>query len=242
MHQDRRHKTSKKLFVDSNMKIDKSDWHEVFSASLGKTMANQLAFSELIAKRENWKISFGKGIISFGESDFPIQFLGNESISPHTWLWGWENINNFSDDILETAKSAKEIGAAWNLEQLTIPEFQVSDTLDGHAISIVTASICTDKVCYYRCPHTDGAFFVALYNLPDEVFAPTGAVTFADVVTQCLKTYAVDSHIFIKSFLYQNDTPYEEDGDSIIAHFEQNLKIDFEKADGDWRISHIKTV
>ena len=234
--------TPKKRFIDSTIEISKESWFEVFSACLGKSMANQKACSEFVVKGQNWNVDFSKGVISFGKNEFPVQFIGSESKSSNTWLWGWDNVNNFSNDILKIADEAKEIGSTWNLEPFTTPKFEITETFNGHAISIVATSVCKENVCYYKGPHDGGAIFVAFHKIPDKVFAPVDAPAFTSVTMQCIQTYYVDHPIFVKSFLYQNNTAYEQQGNSIIAHFKQDLKIDFERVDEFFRISNMKTI
>jgi len=38
-------------------------------------------------------IDFSKSIIVFGENEFPVQFIGSESSSSNTWLWGCYKMN-----------------------------------------------------------------------------------------------------------------------------------------------------
>jgi len=236
------------MFADSSIEIDKSNWLDVFSASLGRVWANQGAFAELGYGAKDWRVDLDEGTIYFGSERFPVQFLGSQSYLSNTWLWGWENINNFQSKVIKTANSVKRIGETWNLEQFTIPKQDITDTLDGYMLAIVTASICSDKVCYYRCKFSeDGAAFVVFSGIPDEVFAPVDAMTFMKITMQCIQQYTVNHRIFIESFLYQNNTSYSIVDDSIIAHFksedsESDLRIDFEKVDDSWRISDVHAV
>ena len=68
-------------------------WNDVFSANLGKIMAIQTACAKYVVKNRNWNVDFDRGIISFGNDEYPLQFLGSEANSSNTWLWAWENIN-----------------------------------------------------------------------------------------------------------------------------------------------------
>ena len=75
-------------------------WNDVFSANLGKMMAIQIACGELVVKNKNWNVDFNKGIIAFGDDEYPLQFLGSEANSSNTWLWAWENINGHNLSIV----------------------------------------------------------------------------------------------------------------------------------------------
>ncbi|MDR2970510.1 MAG: hypothetical protein LBU83_01075 [Bacteroidales bacterium] len=228
------------------MKKEKFDWHEFFSANLGKVMANQMACAEHVVKDRNWGLDLQRGVISFGEDEFTAQFLGGESNSAETWLWGWENINNFPDKILTFARKIKAIGEELDAEPLTTAEIELDDDFNGHTLSIVSVAVSKEKVCYYRGPHDGGAIFVVFSDVPEEVFAPVDAPAFAQITMQSIQSFDVDHKIFIEGFLKQNGTKYEWQGDSVIAKFESggDLAIDFEKADDGkiFRIAGIKNV
>ena len=232
----------KKQIFDCGADIRKDKWFDVFSASLGKIMANQTACLEYVVKGQDWNIDLDAGIISFGKDNYPLQFIGSESTSSNSWLWGWENINHFPDKVIELAQKTKATGEAWGLEPLTTAKFELSDVFNGHRVSIVTCAINDKNLCYYRCPHSNGAIFVAFSDIPDIVFRPLDIHNFISRAMECVQGFRVDHKIFIQSFLYQNDTPFEWDKLSIIAHFKQNLRIDFEQVDEFLRISKMKTL
>ena len=221
----------------NGMNIKKDNWFEVFSASLGQMVAVQTNCAELVVKNQDWHLDFPKQYISFGDQKYPIQFIGTESTVSNTWLWGWENVNNFSDSLIEFAKSTKQKGIKWNLEPLTTPEFDLNETFNGHNLSIVSCAISDKKMCYYRCVHDKGAIFVAFSDIPNEVFAPLEIQRFAAIVAQCIQQFYVDHRIFVESFLRWNRTSFDCQGDNIIAHFPVDLTIKFEKANGIDRIT-----
>ena len=119
-------------------------WNEIFSANLGKIMAIQIACAEYVVKNRDWNIDFDRGIISFGNDEYPLQFLGSEATSSNTWLWAWENINEFDDKIISLAREIKAKGEKLNLEALTTAEIDINDELNGHTLSIV-ACVLADK-------------------------------------------------------------------------------------------------
>ena len=229
----------KELF--DRLSVDRSNWRDVFSACLGKMMCVQNACGELVVQNENWNIDLGRGVIFFGMREYPIQFIGSVSKSSGTWLWGWENINHFPDEIIRLANETKACGEEWHLEPLTAAEFDLNDTYNGHNLSIVTCGLA-DGYAYYRCPHNGGAFFVGLSDVPDAVFDPVDFSRFISTVSQCIQQFYVDHRLLVEGFLRWNQTPYEWHGSRITAHFTQDLIIAFEDVDGARRISAIRSV
>ena len=216
-------------------------WNDIFSANLGKMMAIQIACAELVVKNRDWNVDFDKGIISFGNDEYPLQFLGSEATSSNTWLWAWENINGFDDKIISLAREIKAKGEKLNLEALTTAEIEITDELNGHILSIVACGLADKKYCYYRGPHSGGAILVAFDGVDEKVFSSVSAKDFVDITIKCIQQFSLNHKIFVESFLEWNKTKYKLQGDTIIADFEKDgkLMIELEKIENSFRIKNI---
>ena len=216
-------------------------WNEIFSANLGKIMAIQIACAEHVVKNRDWNVDFDRGIISFGNDEYPLQFLGSEATSSNTWLWAWENINEFDDKIISLAREIKAKGEKLNLEALTTAEIDISDELNGHTLSIVACGLADKNYCYYRGPHSGGAIFVAFDGVDEKVFSSVSAKDFVDITIKCIQQFSLNHKIFVESFLEWNKTKYKLQGDIIIADFEKDgkLMIELEKIENSFRIKNI---
>ena len=217
-------------------------WNDIFSANLGKMMAIQIACAELVVKNRDWNVDFDKGIISFGNDEYPLQFLGSEANSSNTWLWAWENINGFDDKIISLARSIKEKGEKLDIETLTTAEIDITDELNGHNFSIVACGLADKNYCYYRGPHSGGAILVAFDGVDEKVFTPIDAKDFADIVVRCIQQFPLNHKLFVESFLEWNKTKYKWKENTLIADFEnsQKLEIDFEEKSELARIINIR--
>ena len=216
-------------------------WNDIFSANLGKMMAIQIACAELVVKNRDWNVDFDKGIIAFGNDEYPLQFLGSEATSSNTWLWAWENTNEFDDKIISLAREIKAKGEKLNLEALTTAEIDISDELNGHTLSIVACGLADKNYCYYYGPHSGGAILVAFDGVDEKVFTPVDAKDFADIVVRCIQQFPLNHKLFVESFLEWNKTKYKLQGDTIIADFEKDgkLMIELEKIENNFRIKNI---
>ena len=216
-------------------------WNEIFSANLGKIMAIQIACAEYVVKNRDWNIDFDRGIISFGNDEYPLQFLGSEATSSNTWLWAWENINEFDDKIISLAREIKAKGEKLNLEALTTAEIDINDELNGHTLSIVACGLADKNYCYYRGPHSGGAILVAIDGVDEKVFSSVSAKDFVDITIKCIQQFSLNHKIFVESFLEWNKTKYKLQGDRIIADFEKDgkLMIELEKIENSLRIKNI---
>ena len=217
-------------------------WNEIFSANLGKIMAIQIACAEHVVKNRDWNVDFDKGIIAFGNDEYPLQFLGSEANSSNTWLWAWENINGFDDKIISLAREIKGKGEKLNLEALTTAEIDISDKLNGHTLSIVACGLADKNYCYYYGSHSGGAILVAFDGVDEKVFTPVDAKDFADIVVRCIQQFPLNHKLFIESFLEWNKTKYKWKENTLIVDFEnsQKLEIDFEEKSELARIINIR--
>lgn len=222
--------------------MDKSSWFHVYSACLGKVMTIQNACAELVVRKRNWNVDFEKGTLSFENDSYPVQFLGSESSSSQTWMWGWNNINGFDERLICLAEETRRKGEAWNLEPLTTDTFYLDDTFNGHNLSIVACGISNEEYCYYRGPHNQGAVLMAFSGVPEAVFAPLDSQKFISGVLECIKKVSVEHKIFTESFLMWNGTKYDWEGNKLIAHFAEDLVISFEKEADLWRIASFEGV
>jgi len=217
-------------------------WNEIFSANLGKIMAIQTACAKYVVKNRDWNVNFDRGIISFGNDEYPLQFLGSEANSSNTWLWAWKNINGFDENIISLAREIKAKGEKLNLEALTTAEIDISDELNGHTLSIVACGLADKNYCYYYGPHSGGAILVAFDGVDEKVFTPVDAKDFADIVVRCIQQFPLNHKLFVESFLEWNKTKYKWKENTLIADFEnsQKLEIDFEEKSELARIINIR--
>ena len=95
----------KSHFLDE-LGVDKSNWSELFSACLGRAMLLQKRLFKQVVEASKWQADFESGKICFDKQEFDMQFIGSESFSSNTWLWGYENVNGFDERLLGLANRA----------------------------------------------------------------------------------------------------------------------------------------
>lgn len=238
----KKNKKSEPKIKNFGIEIDKTSWFEVFSASLGRVMANQERCSQEVVKGQNWDVDLSAGTLAFGQDVYPVQFLGSESNASNTWLWGWDNINHFPESVVKLANEMKQIGEVWGLEALTLNQFKLTESLTGHTLAIVTCALSTNNICYYRGPYDGGAVLLGFWHIPQSVFEPIDHTTFTRIVMECIQGFQVDHKIFVESFLCENSTVYDWNGLSIKAYFDKTILIEFEEIEAFLRVKEIKTL
>ncbi|WP_107770748.1 DUF6882 domain-containing protein [Campylobacter concisus] len=212
------------MFLDK-LGIDKSNWSELFSACVGKATLLQKRAFKLLVEGSNWQVDFDSGKIYFDGREFDMQFIGSESFSSNTWLWGYENINGFDERLLELANKAQEFGEKFGLSAFSTPRFELDENFNGHTISMI---LCTafDEQNYYRIEYEGGAAYVAFRS--DVVFEePVLANELLSVVNECISSYELDHKIFIKGLLLSCDMKFSESPNEIVSDkYELSFKFD----------------
>ena len=65
-------------------------------------------------------------------------------------------------------------------------------------------------------------------------------ITFINSVSQCIQQFYLEHKIFVEAFLRWNKTPYDWSGDTLTAHFDTDVVVEFEQAGENYRIKNLK--
>ncbi|WP_298058413.1 DUF6882 domain-containing protein [uncultured Campylobacter sp.] len=225
---------------------DLSDFHQVFSATLGKMATVQNRFADIVGNLD-WNADFDGCEIAFGDQIYKIQFIGSESNVSDTWLWGFANQSGLSPEATAFSHDILRAGREWGLQAFSEPSFELDETFNGHTLCIAACGVADENLCYYGCRHDKGCAFVAITDAPDLLFEPLSTHEFVKTASSCIQNHDVDHKIFIKSFLEFNGVKFDENiekggffkkaKDEIVAKFDKELLIKF---DDKGRISGFK--
>ena len=81
--------------------------------------------------------------------------------------------------------------------------------------------------------------FPALLKIYIENVSVDG-ITFINSTSQCIQQFYLDHKIFAESFLRWNKTPFDWNGDTLTAHFDADVAVEFEQAGENYRIKNLK--
>ncbi|MDO4259355.1 MAG: hypothetical protein Q4C87_07535 [Actinomycetaceae bacterium] len=208
-------------------RIDLSNFHQVYSACIGPSMVIQEAASEKVVRNRDWFVDFERGTLSFGDEAFAVQFIGSESTEDNTWMWGWNNINGFPEDLISLANHLYSLGESFSLKELTTPQLPLTDEVNAHSLGMIATVTSGANLAYYRGPHEYGSVLMC-FPVPEEVYSPITWTRFIEVIQQCIMA-GVDGRICVESLLLWNGTPYDDEGNTITAHFPEKVTIEFDE-------------
>jgi len=174
-----------------------------------------------------WQADFESGKICFDKQEFDMQFIGSESFSSNTWLWGYENVNGFDERLLSLANRAREFGEKFGLEAFKTAQFELDENVNGHTISMVACVALGEELSYYKIDYDGGAAYVAFRA--EAIFKePVLASEVVSVVNECISAYELDHKLFIKGLLLGCEIKFSENKDDIVAKFKDELSFKFD--------------
>lgn len=213
-------------FLDE-LGIDKSNWSELFSACLGRAMLLQKRLFKQVVEASKWQADFESGKICFDKQEFDMQFIGSESFSSNTWLWGYENVNGFDERLLSLANRAREFGEKFGLEAFSTAQFDLDENANGHTLSMVACVALGEELSYYKIDYDGGAAYVAFRA--ETIFKePVLANEVISAVNECISAYELDHRLFVKGLLLCCGIKFDEKPNEIVAKFKDELSFKFD--------------
>lgn len=172
----------------------------------------QMLFAERYADL-SWSVDIqdDQQIFAFARQPEPAQFRAHfvgssaDSQNGRTWMWAWNNINDYPPAIFETAAFLRDVTADFNAPELATaklpldPQVRAAEGLPPReeiAYSYATmAASDIDAPVVYKAPTGGGSFFYMLLDNPAEFSLPPanpGAIVGA--ITQTLETGHMKNH------------------------------------------------
>jgi len=169
--------------------------------------------TELIARYSGlpWRVDLTEPPVFWFERQpaaamFRPHFIGSVSTRTNTWLWAWENINNFPEPVVALARHVRAVGERLGVAELTTA-YQKLDATERVYEGLIARGIpegvfayCAQALSgiaapvYYRAPNGGGYSWFLLEN-PNEFSLPEPTVTAAvGAIARALETGDITDH------------------------------------------------
>ena len=162
-----------------------------------------------------------------------IWYIGSEANASRTWLWGYENINHLDERLLTLARDVRDFDLRHELAELGTPKLALSAEINGHALSAIACGLSQEPLCYYRCPHTGGAVFVAF--AAGECVAPDGTIKpgmdaseLISLARDYIGAFQLNHAVLSGALLLRNGTKFSEATGKIVANFKNDALFSFD--------------
>ena len=214
------------LFTDYDM--IRNDFRSVLSACIGGALVIKRAASKVIYA--DWEIDFSQASVYFSSKRYPIQFIGSVAKSDNSWNWGWNNINEFREDILDLARKTFNVAKLWGLQELSSPVIRCDELCTPANLSIVAIALSQRNYTYLAAEHGNGAAFIAVANLPDEVFDPVDAQDFARIIKIAIDGANLNHKLLLDGFAAWNGSAIEwVEPHVAVVHADRDIRFELDE-------------
>ena len=174
--------------INSLLIEENDDLQDLFSKYGALALEKQEILSSIVGNDEP-ELDIEKGIVRFGEKEFPIQLIGFLDPDENTWSWAWDNDDiGFPEDLIEEAKAVKEFGEKQNIPQLVENVFNASLT-EAHILNMTISSIFNNDA-YCAVNYGSFVFFVTIES--DEIEISDDIDVFANVINDFHRKFEVN--------------------------------------------------
>ena len=210
---------------------------DLLSNSIGVMRLRQKRFAEVIAGLD-WNVDLTHGVIEFGDRRYPIQFIGSESHVSNTWMWGSNNVNGFRDEIVKSVRIFVERSEIKNTKEICENGFKMDSMINGHYLASIFADYA--NACYYRCNYENGAAFVLVKDVPEEVYVSADAEVVMSTITELISQLPLNHLLLVKGLFKHNCIRYDNMSNEVLKGYFRDAKMVEISFDGMERITNMK--
>lgn len=129
-----------------------------------------------------YDVDLATGTLTFSGAGVPpvvltAHLLGSAAPGPGTWLWAWENINGFPDEVVAYAQHVRDFGERFGLAEITGARqpLQSSPREDARHYAALAATVCGGMTTY-TCEIGGGTVVALLLDGPEVTLPAPSAV------------------------------------------------------------------
>ncbi|MFE6237613.1 DUF6882 domain-containing protein [Cellulosimicrobium sp. NPDC057862] len=163
-----------------------------------------------------WSAEMAEGTFTFtaatgGTTTCRLQFLGTAAPGPGSWMWAWNNVNGFPDDVLRAAEKTRETG----LREATEAELPLTDDLPYRLALAVKA--VTGSWTHYSAPVGGGTRAWFLLDAEGLALPAPSVPRVVRVLSEgLLSVTVVDHRRALRSYAAARGLETTEDGGAVV--------------------------
>lgn len=181
----------------SSLEIMSTTLQDLVNRAVFFSTEMQTHFGALIADAE-WEVDFTSNPhLNFTSAEGTVlrgrpHLLGSESSAQSTWLWGWENVNEFPEPVVSLAHEVRKFGAAEDVAELITEELPLDEEL---ALRLtLAAKEATGKWAHYPAAAGAGTTVWLLVDAPELTLPEPQVKTTVRALMQGLTQTTVTDH------------------------------------------------
>lgn len=199
--------------IEKEICVENGDSFKTLLSKYGAlALDKQENLSELIGDAVG-ELDIEKGIISFGDIEFPIQIIGFYSQDLKQWSWAWDNEEIFGADLIKDACEIKAIGDEKEISAFVSPVLN-SDFNDCHTLAMVTTAIL-NRDAYYGISEEGIDVFVTIES--DLIEENNSLLKFRDTFYTFQKNFNIYPKIAFEAYTKLKGYGYKPHDDFSLA-------------------------
>ena len=157
--------------IEKPVEIEQGDSFKTILSKYGALeLDKQENLSELIGETIG-DLDIEKGIITFGDIEFPVQVLGFYMQDAKQWSWAWDNEDIFGSKLIDAANDIKSIGEEFDVKEFTSPVLN-ADFDDCHTLAMAATGILNMDAYYGVSEEGLDIFVLIKSELIEEINSP----------------------------------------------------------------------
>ena len=182
--------------IEKPVEIEQGDSFKVLLSKYGAlALDKQENLSELIGETVG-ELNIEKGLLTFGDIEFPAQILGFYMQDSKQWSWAWDNEDIFGADSIQSANEIKAIGEEFGIKEFTTPMLN-ADFNDCHTLAMTATGILKMDAYYGVSEEGLDIFVLIKSDLINEV---NSAKKFRDTFYNFQKNFNIYPKIAFESY------------------------------------------
>ena len=157
--------------IEKPVEIEQGDSFKTILSKYGAlALDKQENLSELIGETIG-DLDIEKGIITFGDIEFPVQVLGFYMQDAKQWSWALDNEDIFGSKLIDAANDIKSIGEEFDVKEFTSPVLN-ADFDDCHTLAMAATGILNMDAYYGVSEEGLDIFVLIKSELIEEINSP----------------------------------------------------------------------
>ena len=182
--------------IEKPVEIEQGDSFKIILSKYGAlALDKQENLSELIGETVG-DLDIERGVVTFGDIEFPAQVLGFYLQDANQWSWAWDNEDIFGKELIEAANEIKSIGEQFDIKEFTSPVLN-ADFNDCHTLAMAATGILNMDAYYGISEDGLDIFVLIKSDLIEEV---DSAKKFRDTFYTFQKNFNIYPKIAFESY------------------------------------------
>lgn len=216
--------------------VKNANFKDIFSLCIGNMYIIQKRFIDYIGKYDRWNTSVKDGVLMLDDKRYDVEFIGTTSTADNYWFSS-ELEQVIPDEYVNIMIQTRKILQAVGIDSLAQGKILLDSEKTGYNLSMIYLAFAPIEVAYFN-GSGDTSIYMFVKNLPKDIFKRINSLEFANSMMEIIGAFDVNHKLLVKAVLIQNGIEYVEEGNDIIAKFNEQSVISVQ-FDGSERITKI---